>query len=52
VSEYYINNGKLIIEAEKIDSAADSKPAHYPVENTSIQCLYSAEYTWELIEKK
>jgi hypothetical protein len=52
VSEYYIDNGKLIIEAEKVGSAADSKPAHYPVENTSIQCLYSAEYKWELIEKK
>jgi len=52
VSAYHIDNGKLIMESEKIDSAADSKPANYPVENTSIQCLYSAEFQWELIEKK
>ena len=52
VSAYHIDNGKLIMEAEKFDPAVSPKSTHYAVENTSIQCIYSAEFQWELIEKK
>ena len=52
VSSYHIANGQLLVEAEKYDPNENSKPVLYTVENTSIQCQYSADFKWELIEKR
>lgn len=51
VSSYYIDNDRVMLETEKIDPAGDANATQYPVEQTSIQCRYSAAFKWELIEK-
>jgi len=51
VSSYHIDDERLMIETEKIDFVEGSNTAKYPVEKTSIQCLYSDTSKWELIEK-
>jgi hypothetical protein len=51
VSSYHIDKDHLLMETEKVVADGDSSSAQYPVEKTSIQCLYSAASKWELIEK-
>jgi hypothetical protein len=51
VSSYHIDNHRLMIETEKVDFVEGSDTGKYPVEKTSIQCLYSDTSKWELIEK-
>ena len=51
VSSYYIENNSVMMETEKIDPAGNSSTAQNPVQQTSIQCLYSAGSGWQLIER-
>jgi len=50
VSSYHIENDRVMMETEKIDPEANSNATRSPVEQTSIQCQYSAASQWELIE--
>ncbi len=50
VSSYYINDERVIMETEKIDSNEGASATQYPQEKTSIQCLNSAASKWKLIE--
>ena len=50
VSSYYIDDLRVLIETEKMDSGEDVSPTQYPLERTSIQCSYSAASKWELFE--
>ncbi len=51
VSSYHIENDRVMMETEKIDPGGDPNANRYPVEQTSIQCQYSAASQWELIEE-
>lgn len=51
VSSYHIENDRVIMETEKIDPEANSTATRSPVEQSSIQCQYSAASQWELIEE-
>jgi hypothetical protein len=51
VSAYYIDDMRVMIESEKLDSAEDASATQYPPEKTSIQCSYSADSKWKLTEK-
>jgi hypothetical protein len=51
VSSYHIDNGRVMMETEKIDPADKSNANQKTVEQTSIQCLYTADSRWQLIEK-
>jgi hypothetical protein len=51
VSSYHIENDRVMMETEKIDPVGDSNVTQYPMQQTSIQCHYSAASRWELIEK-
>ena len=51
VSSYHIDNNKVMMETEKISSTEDSNDAQYPLENTAMQCRYSASSKWELFEQ-
>lgn len=50
VSSYYIDDLRLLIEAKKMDPDEEVSAAQYPLETTSIQCSYSADSRWKLIE--
>ena len=51
VSSYHIDNDRVVMETEKIDPAVNSNVTQNPVQQTSIQCRYSADSNWELIER-
>ncbi len=51
VSSYHIDNERVVMKAEKITRAGDRDPVQHPLETTMVQCLYSAAFKWELIEK-
>ena len=51
VSSYYIEHNSVMMETEKIDPAGNSGTTQNPVQQTSIQCLYSASSGWQLIER-
>ena len=50
VSSYYIDDFRLTIESEKIDSAEETSATQLSPAKTSILCSYSAASKWELIE--
>ena len=52
VSSYQINNDRILMETEKVDSTVGADATQYPVEEKAIQCRYSAASEWELFEKK
>lgn len=51
VSSYFIDDKRVIMETEKIDSNQGANVTQYPQEKTSIQCLNSATSKWKLIEQ-
>ena len=51
VSSYHIDNDRVIMETEQIDSADNSNATQNSVQQTSIQCRYSDAAKWELIEQ-
>jgi hypothetical protein len=50
VSSYYIDDLRLIVESEMIDSNEETSSTQLSPMKTSISCSYSAASKWELIE--
>jgi len=51
VSSYYIEDKKVMLETENLDPVEGSNAGQDEVSKTSVQCQYTADSKWELIEK-